>query len=58
MLFGERNDKTEARKLLDACLEDGVNFFDTAEMYPVPQRAESHGRSEVYLGEWVKGKPR
>jgi aryl-alcohol dehydrogenase-like predicted oxidoreductase len=58
MLFGELNSKEEAGTLLDACLEGGINFFDTAEMYPVPQRAETHGRSETYLGEWVKKQQR
>jgi predicted aldo/keto reductase-like oxidoreductase len=41
MLFGESQDQQLAEHLLDECLNAGVNFFDTAEMYPVPQRAET-----------------
>jgi len=60
MLFGEGNSYPEAARLLGACREGGVNFFDSAEMYPVPQSAETHGRSEEYLGRWVResGVPR
>lgn len=54
MLFGESQDYATACQLLDTCMEAGVNFFDTAEMYPVPQRAETQGRSEEYLGRWMK----
>lgn len=54
MLFGESTDYDTACALLDQCMSSGVNFFDTAEMYPVPQRAETHGLSEVYLGRWLK----
>eukprot|EP00775_Hariotina_reticulata_P006767 gene6767-6984_t len=54
MLFGESQDYQLAGQLLDECLNAGVNFFDTAEMYPVPQRAETQGLSESYLGKWMK----
>ncbi|WIA39322.1 hypothetical protein OEZ86_005436 [Tetradesmus obliquus] len=54
MLFGESQDYPTACRLLDACMEAGVNFFDSAEMYPVPQRAETQGKSEEYLGRWMK----
>lgn len=54
MLFGESQDYPTACRLLDACMEAGVNFFDSAEMYPVPQRAETQGQSEEYLGRWMK----
>lgn len=39
-------------------MEAGINFFDSAEMYPVPQRAETQGRSEQFLGRWLSGQPR
>jgi len=53
MLFGEFTDPSTADKLLGTCLDAGVNFFDCAEMYPVPQRAETYGRSEEVLGGWL-----
>lgn len=58
MLFGESTDAPTAGALLGACMDAGVNFFDVAEMYPVPQRAETYGRSEEILGAWAKGRPR
>jgi hypothetical protein len=54
MLFGELSSEAEAHQLLGACLDAGVNFFDSAEMYPVPQRAETQGLSELFLGRWLK----
>lgn len=58
MLFGESTSYDEACVLLDNCMESGINFFDTAEMYPVPQRAESAGQSERYLGRWMQSRRR
>ncbi|CAI5519710.1 unnamed protein product [Closterium sp. Naga37s-1] len=43
----------DASAQLSRAVEGGVNFFDTAEMYPVPQRAETQGSSEAYLGRWL-----
>ena len=54
MLFGQGTDYPEACALLDECMEHGVNFFDSAEMYPVPQSAETQGRSEEMLGRWMR----
>jgi len=53
MLFGEGTPEAEAPWLLDAAAECGINFFDSAEMYPVPQRAATQGASERILGAWV-----
>eukprot|EP00878_Enallax_costatus_P026760 GHUV01028750.1.p1 GENE.GHUV01028750.1~~GHUV01028750.1.p1 ORF type:complete len:275 (+),score=71.12 GHUV01028750.1:1198-2022(+) len=58
MLFGESQDYSTAHQLLSACMEAGVNFFDTAEMYPVPQSAETQGLSEQYSGRWMKNHSR
>jgi hypothetical protein len=58
MLFGESCDEDTAQTLLNTCWEHGINFYDTAEMYPVPQRAETYGDSERMLGRWVHNKPR
>ncbi|XP_062144556.1 uncharacterized protein LOC133851941 [Alnus glutinosa] len=54
MTFGEQNTLPESFRLLDEAFRAGVNFFDAAEMYPVPQRAETQGRSEEYLGRWIR----
>uniref|UniRef100_A0A7C8ZDC8 NADP-dependent oxidoreductase domain-containing protein n=2 Tax=Opuntia streptacantha TaxID=393608 RepID=A0A7C8ZDC8_OPUST len=54
MTFGEQNSLSESYQLLDKALDSGINFFDSAEMYPVPQRAETQGRSEEYLGRWIR----
>jgi len=58
MTFGEQNDEAQAHALLDRAWEAGVNFYDTAEMYPVPARAETYGATERILGTWLKRKPR
>jgi aryl-alcohol dehydrogenase-like predicted oxidoreductase len=54
MLFGESTDERTAYQLLDTATEAGINFFDSAEMYPVPQSASTHGRSEIILGNWLR----
>jgi aryl-alcohol dehydrogenase-like predicted oxidoreductase len=54
MLFGEGTSYPEASRLLDSCMGYGINFFDSAEMYPVPQSAETSGLSEQYLGQWLR----
>ncbi|CAN1175401.1 Protein tas [Linum perenne] len=54
MTFGEQNTLQQSFRLLDEAFHGGINFFDSAEMYPVPQRAETQGRSEEYLGLWIK----
>ncbi|KAL3717550.1 hypothetical protein ACJRO7_009049 [Eucalyptus globulus] len=54
MTFGEQNSMSESFRLLDHAFGAGINFFDSAEMYPVPQRADTQGRSEEYLGRWVR----
>lgn len=58
MTFGEQNTLAEACAQLDYALAHGVNFIDTAEMYPVPGRAETQGRTEEYVGHWLRKQPR
>lgn len=53
MTWGEQNDERDAFSQLDLALEHGVNFIDTAELYPVPPRAETQGRTEQILGKWL-----
>jgi aryl-alcohol dehydrogenase-like predicted oxidoreductase len=54
MTFGEQNCLVDACAQLDYAVAHGVNFIDTAEMYPVPGRAETQGRTEEYVGQWLK----
>ena len=54
MTYGEQNSEREAFEQLDYALERGVNFIDTAEMYPVPPSSESQGLTETYIGNWLK----
>lgn len=54
MTFGEQNTQADAHSQLDFALEHGINFIDAAEMYPVMPRAETQGRTEQYIGSWLK----
>jgi aryl-alcohol dehydrogenase-like predicted oxidoreductase len=54
MTWGEQNTEAEAHRQLSYALDRGVNFIDTAEMYPVPPRGETQGRTETYIGSWLK----
>lgn len=56
MTWGEQNTEKEAHAQLDYALERGINFIDTAEMYPVPGRAETQGRTEKYVGSWIEAR--
>jgi len=56
MTFGEQNTEQEAFAQLDAALDAGINFIDTAEMYSVPPRAETMGRTETIIGNWLKAR--
>ncbi|QLQ04162.1 MAG: aldo/keto reductase [Thiobacillus sp.] len=58
MTFGQQNSEADAHAQLDYALGQGVNFFDTAEMYPVPARAETTGLTERHVGTWLKRQAR
>ena len=58
MTFGQQNTEQEAHQQLSFAVERGVNFIDTAEMYPVPARAETCHRTEEYVGTWLRQQPR
>ncbi len=53
MTFGEQNTETDAHAQLDRALAAGIDFIDTAEMYPVPPKADTQGRTESYIGSWL-----
>ncbi|MGF1722223.1 NADP(H)-dependent aldo-keto reductase [Vibrio kyushuensis] len=53
MTFGEQNSQEDASNQLDYALERGINFIDTAEMYPVPPKAKTQGLTESYIGNWL-----
>jgi aryl-alcohol dehydrogenase-like predicted oxidoreductase len=54
MTFGEQNSEAEAHAQLDMAVDAGINFIDTAEIYPVPPQAETQGLTEVAIGTWLK----
>jgi aryl-alcohol dehydrogenase-like predicted oxidoreductase len=58
MTFGEQNTEAEAHAQLDCAWERGVTFIDVAEMYPVPAREETYGRTESFVGSWLRTRPR
>ena len=53
MTWGEQNTESDAQSQLDYAVDQGINFIDTAEMYPVPPRQETQGRTEEYIGNWL-----
>lgn len=54
MTFGEQNSLDDALEQLDYAVEQGINFIDVAEMYPVPPKTDTQGASERFVGEWLK----
>ena len=58
MTFGSQADEKTAHRILDRSLEAGINFFDTAENYPVPPQESWAGLTEEIFGRWMKTKRR
>ena len=56
MTFGELNSEKDGFEQMDYAIDRGVNFIDTAEMYAVPTRAETYGKTEEIVGNWIKSK--
>ncbi|MRN39066.1 NADP(H)-dependent aldo-keto reductase [Neisseria sp. N95_16] len=56
MTWGEQNTEQEAHEQLDYALANGVNFINTAEMYPVPPGKETYATTERYIGSWIKAR--
>lgn len=57
MTWGEQNTEAEAHEQLAYAVAQGVNLVDAAEMYPVPPRPETQGRTEEYIGTWLAKTP-
>jgi aryl-alcohol dehydrogenase-like predicted oxidoreductase len=58
MTFGQQNTEAEGHEQMNYAFENGVNFFDTAEMYAVPGKKETQGKSEEIVGTWLKKQQR
>jgi aryl-alcohol dehydrogenase-like predicted oxidoreductase len=56
MTFGEQNSQKDGFAQMDYALERGVTFFDTAELYAIPPRAETYGATETIIGNWMKAR--
>ena len=54
MTWGEQNTQNEAFEQMDYSLDNGVNFWDTAELYAVPPKAETYGHTESIIGNWFE----
>ena len=58
MSFGSWSSEKDAFEIMDKSVDRGINFFDTAELYPVPPNAKDAGITEEVIGKWLKGKKR
>ena len=56
MTWGEQNSQEEGFEQMDYALDNGINFFDVAEMYPSPCKKETYGKTEKVIGSWFKEK--
>lgn len=54
MTWGRQNTQEEAFSQMDLALDKGINFFDTAELYPVPATPERYGHTEIIIGNWFQ----
>src|SRR6185437_13471027 len=53
MTFGEQNSEAEGHAQMDCAVDCGINLFDAAEIYPVPPKRETQGRTESIIGTWL-----
>ncbi|MGB5867119.1 MAG: aldo/keto reductase [Arcobacteraceae bacterium] len=58
MSFGSWSNEKESFNIMDKSIDRGINFFDTAELYPVPPNSKDAGITEEIIGKWLKGKQR
>ena len=54
MTWGEQNTQEEGFQQMDYALDQGVNFWDTAEIYSIPMRKETYGETERIIGNWLQ----
>ena len=54
MTYGEQNSQIDGFQQMDYALDRGINFFDTAELYPIRPRKETYGTTEKIIGNWLK----
>ena len=54
MTFGQQNTENDAHQQMDMASSYGINFFDTAELYAIPPKAETQGLTEKFIGSWFK----
>ena len=54
MTWGTQNSEKDAFEQMDYSINQGINFFDTAELYSVPPTAESYGKTEIMIGNWFE----
>ena len=56
MTWGQQNTEAEGHAQMDLAIDRGINFFDTAELYSIPPKAETHGSTERIIGSWLKAR--
>jgi len=56
MTWGEQNTKKDAFEQMDYAVDQGINLFDTAELYAVPMKPETRGKTSQFKGEWFSKK--
>ncbi len=56
MTWGQQNTREQAFEQMDYAISQGVNFFDTAELYAIPPQAGTYGRTEEIIGEWLQAR--
>ena len=56
MTWGQQNTDQEGHEQMDVAFAHGVNFLDTAELYPIPPKPETQGRTEEIIGNWMKAR--
>jgi len=58
MTFASQCDEPLSQEIMNVAYDRGIDFYDAAELYPVPPKAETFGQTEEYVGRWMKTKPR
>ena len=56
MTYGEQNTQDQGFEQMDYAVETGINFFDTAELYAIPPKEKTYGKTEEIIGNWFKEK--